>query len=320
MGEERVYFLRETIVSCELTSAKLRSVFHDYESDYHWRLLQLQKTVYLATGWTEHIVVDSEIESDVIADFVIASDTEIQKVCRVAAVLCGVAFSVSALPRRAAWLLDRSGSLNLLSVEAYLNSHGPEVILQFAPRAVSVLARRPEGVRMFFDAECANSEARRVSEYFRLLEAAFGLKGGRLEQHLLPFLASGNFSIDSLTWTRLKSLRDRLNHAYRVGEIAFDGDAVEDVRALHVIAADVLAHKLNWGTKDTARSAENFIATCLGLDGTVHATQGFSLEMKMQLLDPVSGIPLHLAADKYNKNYRRLADRFRSSFAVHQPA
>lgn len=312
MGEEIVHLLREVFISSSLSCSQLRGTISNYSPVLGWRILQLKKGAFLAVSYKSIVAIDSSLSSDELVEFTMQSDNELLKMGRVASIINGATFSISALPQRFVAILRSNGELIQTSPEKQIESTSPQITLQFRISAVGILTTRPDGVRIFFDGMRSNSDGRKVSEFYRLIEAGFGLKGARVAKPLISFLSSGSFPIDLSTWQRLKNLRDRLSHAYRSGEISYESDAEKDMHLMRMIAADVLFHKSNWAATDALRVADNYFSTYRALDGTIMITRGSSPTMYIRIVDPVTGIPVHLSPQEHNTCYRRYADRFRS--------
>lgn len=193
MGEESVHLLRETLLTCDIEPRKLRRIVTEYRPLFRWRILWLRPGVFLAVSHVTQSLSSGALNADDVVTFARSSDSELEKVSRIAAIITGQRYSISALPQRFVYVIDATRQLGSLTPKDSASFVGPEVQLLMKPAAVPVLATRPDGVRLFYDASVASSSARKVSECFRLLEAAFGLKGSRLQRPIVSFLATGLF-------------------------------------------------------------------------------------------------------------------------------
>lgn len=307
---EEATLLRRAFLKCDIQPSALRRVFEEYTTPHSFRVLWLEKGIYLVVCSKQIAIFDSKIEDITLIDFVNECDSELQKIARVASVMMDTGSSISLPLNLWVTVLDANGTHTEVLPEQRAQSIGPNVSLQFHWSSVEILSNRPEGVRIFFDAIATDSHARKISEFFRLLEAGFGVKGSRLAKPLTAFLASGKFPINSDEWKSLKRMRDQLSHAYNLGKIAYEPEAEAKVSLMQGIAADVLVNKRHWGAKDSARLERDRVATFKAPDGTIHITQGYTPTMTMGVRDAITGTNLHLSAQDLNKAHRRYTDRF----------
>lgn len=312
MGEQGLFVAREYLLVAKIAPSRVRRVFQDYGPVYAWRVLWLDAETLQAICWHPLDSYDHVVDADHVLDFARQADSELLKISRICSILHDAPVNPCALGERFAYLVSSGHDVRHFVADKRIRPAVPVVEPIFHPKVMPLLASRSEGVRIFHEASQSASDGRKTSEYFRLIEAGFSLKGGRLLKPLLNFLATGEFSISADTWVRLKSLRDRLNHAYRSGEIAYDADAAEDVNLLRSIAADVLVHKENWGKADAARLQESYIAVYQKPDGGVVLTRGFPFKAKMAVNDAITGMRLHLAPQKFNARRRRYLRVFNS--------
>lgn len=311
MGEDPIYLLRERLLTTELSPRQIRLVLNNCHCDLNWRFLWLNQSTYLAVSWKKILTRNSEIDSDEITEFAISSGHELAKIATLAGVVFNRDYSVSALLNKFVLLIDNSGRYSYCAPSEPHRSVGPIAPVMFLPRAISILEARMEAARIFYDANNAKSDGRRLTDYFRVIEAGFGVKGGRLKARLVDFLASGDFNISGPEWDGIKSARDKLSHAYEAQQIMYDSDAAQHVGLVWGIAADVLVHKKNWGQNDSQRIQERRLAHYVDAKGTVRIVQGFvGGFIGMKLVDSITGEPMHLSPGALNQRYRRYADFF----------
>lgn len=258
-------------------------------------------------------LVSDELNIGDVAKFVLSVDGELRKAGMIASVICDLPLSITRPLNKFIIVLNAEGGVAELTEESIGRASTRSSLLLFKPEASDVLRLRPDGVRLYFDGSASDSLARKVSEYFRVLEAGFGLRGSRLKKPLVSFLSSGLFPVDADVWEKVKSMRDWLSHAYNSGEVAFESDALEFVQIARNFAADVLVHKKNWGSKDVERFNETYIVSHGTPDGFRVVVPGYPIRFHASFVDPVSGVAIHLKADAYGKNYLRYANLFLSS-------
>jgi hypothetical protein len=156
-----------------------------------------------------------------------------------------------AIPLRVSVLADRSLSLVEQGVHSTITfaeepitlRDSPRVPVTFYPQAAERLLDRPDGVRIYYDGMAAVSIARTITKYFRLVEAAFGMSGSRLERSkLFDFLKDGPVPVSLSEWEKIRDMRNYLNHAYRAGKIAYEDDANVLFDLMEGIAGDLLVN------------------------------------------------------------------------------
>jgi hypothetical protein len=260
----KTVFAREAIVSITVSAGRLRRACANFSSIRNWRFLWLTEGVFLSVGWKEYSYETNEIDPRDISEFIVGADGELSRMLDVVSEITGTASSFSVLPKRCAWIIDEHGFAQRVQRENDIAMNGPWGTVQVSDVAATVLASRPLGARLYSDAIRSNNLGRKFTDCFRVLEAGFGVKGGKLSRKLIPFLKTGKFPIDLNRWQSLKMSRDWLNHAYRNGETSFDADVMDAVRDMEVIAADVLLHKKIGGKTTLKGCRRTTFATTVG--------------------------------------------------------
>lgn len=171
MAKEQVHFVRELLIFSGCQAPALRRVFSQLQTEISWRILKLEKEVYLAISSKSLSVEDNSIDANSITEFAKKSDSEVMRIGRIAAVMSGVHFSAQTLPNRFVAIVRSSGETAQINPKERLEFASHRVSIQFRTEAAHILAGRPDGVRIYFDGTQSGSNAREVSEYFRLLEA-----------------------------------------------------------------------------------------------------------------------------------------------------
>lgn len=295
------------MVETEIKPRQFLVVAKEFQTGFLWRALWLSKEAFLLTSLSEALVRDGRADAELIIRFLKESDTQALRIGRVASIVFGKPFEVHSMLNKTAVAIHSNGKIEEIQIANQTPSNiNVRLILKL--EAVATLSKREDGVRLFHDGNATTSHARKFTEFFRVLEAGFGLKGSRLEGPLVNFLSSGLFPIDKRKWEHLKALRDKLSHAYQCDEIAFEADTMKEIGLMQMLAADVLVHKDAWGTKESKRISVSSFGVYKTLDGLVALGEGFPLEVQARFFDPVTGLPMHLMAEKYSDRYRRYAE------------
>lgn len=122
-----------------------------------------------------------------------------------------------------------------------------------ADQLPSFIGDRPEGLRLLASGLSEESPAGRAREYYRLIEAGFGLGIGALKKPLYEFLKTSTYSMDygkkeTDAWI---ALRGKVMHGDTY--VASSADVVPFLPRLEWAAYDLLLHKRIWGANDVAR-------------------------------------------------------------------
>lgn len=319
MNSTSVQFVREFIATSDIEPAILRSLLSRFEPKWIKRILWLTRSKYLVICALPLEVTDNSIRTDTLVELSKMAAREIEQFGRTVAVILDKDWSVSALSDRQGWILTNDGNVQTLKAKNPFTIIGPSVPITFQTCAMDILAKRPIGVRLFFDGKNSKSSAKSVTEYFRVIEAGFSLRGSRLSKPLLEFLSTGEFLVSQNKWAETKALRDQLSHAYQTEQTLFETDATPHVSLFQNIAADVLVNKKIWGSKDTQRHEENFMATYINPCGDVTVTHGYPFAMQIRCLDASSGVPSLMDVETIKENYSRYA-RFLGDCIFDKPA
>jgi hypothetical protein len=264
---------------------------------------------YLLCAKSGGISVEPNLDHQGIVEFIRQADERFSLLARLVSAVNGTKASVSVFQNSSVTILADNKIHSSVIISASKLQSESQIVQKLLPRAAGVLVRRPIGLRMYVDAMRSETNTAKVIELFRLIEAAFERKGSRLAGVVVPFLSSGVYKIDLKHWERIKSTRDRLAHAYNVGSIIYENEAIEITNDLSVISADVLLHKRTWGSPDLARGHDNLFASYRGSDGILTLVQGTEFRLNVQVLDPVSGLPVNLDPSPINRFRNRLRSK-----------
>jgi hypothetical protein len=303
MGELPI--VSQFIVSTTLSKGEISTAFGATKALFLRRFLYLKKDTYLAICVSTIGKVDNEIHSDEISDFILRSSEEVMCVGRMIAVINGERFAASVLPDRLAIIRDGDQDAFISTSNTSTNPNRLSIKTILDPSSAEVLTSRKDGVRLYHDALNSNDLAFSFVNYFRVVENGFALKGSRLQKPLLEFLSSGEYALTEERWIELKGLRDTLSHAYKSGEETHSEDVLKHIEHMKHIAIDVLAHKADWHDRTSDRHPKEFWRARLSVSGGITLVQGTKMQLNLQLLEEVTGLPIHLEPEGLNRNYKR---------------
>lgn len=301
--------VKSVVLKTNATKRQIVGVLFEFKAQYIKKVLWLKKDKFLVVC-DKDIGENKSLTQDEIFAFAKGAVNEVEVFSRLLGILLNKTWQLSALGDQFASIVNNEGFVSKIKLHDPFSTVGPNLPVTLHNAAVSVLMQRPVGTRLYYDGNATNSASRKVAEYFRLIEAGFGLKGSRLKKPLLAFLNAGDLGIKASDWDESKSLRDKLSHAYNSNEILFDSDANPHVYLLQSIAADVLLHKKNWGARDSERTDKNYFSSYTKRDGTMVVTSGHDFSAQVQVFDPITGLAVILDPSDIGGAFSRYAEAF----------